>query len=114
MKVNLQQGSHQQMQVANVVALSSYADAQVADLTLVNMAPSGNVTTALNVDATIEAGTSIEAPTLTDGTMSINSGAITSGVSATFSGNVDSGNVNTTLVDATTLTASGTVNRWTH
>ena len=93
----------------NVVALSSYADAQVADLTLVNMAPSGNVTTALNVDATIEAGTSIEAPTLTDGTMSINSGAITGGVTADFSGNVDSGNVNTTLVDATTLTASGTV-----
>jgi len=202
---------------ANTITLSSYADARVADITMVNLAPSGNVTTALNADSTIEAGTSITAGTtvtatgnvsggnlttggqvaadnaditngitagttisatgnvsggnvttagqvqgdnfdatngitagttitatgnitggnlitagtfsaasisatgnvtggnlvtsgaITDGTMTIDSGVQTGVVSIDASGNVDSGNVNTTLVDATTLTASGTV-----
>ena len=48
---------------ANTITLSSYADARVADITMVNLAPSGNVTTALNASSSIEAGTSITAGT---------------------------------------------------
>ena len=78
---------------------------------MTTLAPSGNVTTALNATSTITAGTNITATatlqgaTVTDGTLSIASGSITSGVAATFSGSVQGG----TLTDGTLTINSGSI-----
>ena len=111
---------------ATTVTLAGFADFQAAGMTMTTLAPSGNVTTALNATSTITAGTNITATatlqgaTVTDGTLSIASGSITSGVAATFSGSVQGG----TLTDGTLTinsgsiasgvgaTFSGTVARW--
>ena len=93
------------------ITLASLVDSQFKDITMVNLAPSGNVTTALNASSTIEAGTNITAvatvqgATLTDGTLSIASGSITSGVAATFSGAVQGG----TLTDGTASINAGAI-----
>ena len=84
---------------------------QAAGMTMTTLAPSGNVTTALNATSTITAGTNITATatlqgaTVTDGTLSIASGSITSGVAATFSGSVQGG----TLTDGTLTINSGSI-----
>ena len=93
------------------ITLASLVDSQFKDITMVNLAPSGNVTTALNASSTIEAGTNITAvatvqgATVTDGTLSIASGSITSGVAATFSGSIQGG----TLTDGTASINSGAI-----
>ena len=93
------------------ITLASKVDGEFKDLTMVNLAPSGNVTTALNASSTIEAGTNITAvatvqgATVTDGTLSIASGSITSGVAATFSGSIQGG----TLTDGTASINSGAI-----
>ena len=93
------------------ITLASLVDSQFKDITMVNLAPSGNVTTALNASSTITAGTNITATatvqgaTVTDGTLSIASGSITSGVAATFSGAVQGG----TLTDGTASINAGAI-----
>jgi hypothetical protein len=93
------------------ITLASKVDGEFKDLTMVNLAPSGNVTTALNASSTITAGTNITAvatvqgATVTDGTLSIASGSITSGVAATFSGQVSGG----TLTDGTASINAGAI-----
>ena len=93
------------------VTLAGFADFQSAGMTMTTLAPSGNVTTALNASSTITAGTNITAvatvqgATVTDGTLSIASGSITSGVAATFSGSVQGG----TLTDGTASINSGAI-----
>ncbi len=93
------------------ITLASKVDGEFKDLTMVNLAPSGNVTTALNASSTITAGTNItaiatvEGATVTDGTLSIASGSITSGVAATFSGSIQGG----TLTDGTASINSGAI-----
>ena len=93
------------------ITLASLVDSQFKDITMVNLAPSGNVTTALNASSTITAGTNITAvatvqgATVTDGTLSIASGSITSGVAATFSGSVQGG----TLTDGTASINAGAI-----
>ena len=61
----------------NTITLSSYADARVADITMVNLAPSGNVTTALNASSTIAAGSSISAVTTITATGNVAGGNVT-------------------------------------
>ena len=93
------------------ITLASLVDSQFKDITMVDLAPSGNVTTALNASSTITAGTNItaiatvEGATVTDGTLSIASGSITSGVAATFSGSIQGG----TLTDGTASINSGAI-----
>lgn len=93
------------------ITLASKVNADFKDLSMVNLAPTGNVTTALNASSTIEAGTNITAvatvqgATVTDGTLSIASGSITSGVAATFSGAVQGG----TLTDGTASINAGAI-----
>ena len=93
------------------VTLAGFADFQAAGMTMTTLAPSGNVTTALNASSTITAGTNITAvatvqgATVTDGTLSIASGSITSGVAATFSGSIQGG----TLTDGTASINSGAI-----
>jgi len=93
------------------VTLAGFADMQAAGMTMTTLAPSGNVTTALNASSTITAGTNITAvatvqgATVTDGTLSIASGSITSGVAATFSGSIQGG----TLTDGTASINSGAI-----
>ena len=94
------------------ITLASKVDADSSKtLSMVNLAPTGNVTTALNASSTIEAGTNITAvatvqgATVTDGTLSIASGSITSGVAATFSGAVQGG----TLTDGTASINAGAI-----
>ena len=93
------------------VTLAGFADFQSAGMTMTTLAPSGNVTTALNASSTITAGTNITAiatvqgATVTDGTLSIASGSITSGVAATFSGAVTGGS----LTDGTATISSGAI-----
>jgi len=83
----------------NTITISSYADLQVADITMVNLAPSGNVTTALNASSTIEAGTSITAGT-----------SIAAGTTVTATGNITGGNLTTAgITDTGSLTASTTI-----
>ena len=124
---------------ANTITLSSYADARVADITMVNLAPSGNVTTALNADSTIEAGTSITAGTTVTATGNVSGGnlttagqvaadnaditnGITAGTTITATGNVSGGNVTTAgqvqgdnfaatngITAGTTITATGNI-----
>jgi len=116
---------------ANTITLSSYADARVADITMVDLAPSGNVTTALNASSTIEAGTSITAGTTVTATGNVSGGnlttagqvagdnaditnGITAGTTITATGNVAGGNVTTAgqvqadNVDATNGITAGT------
>lgn len=65
-----------------------------------------NITLSGNVSAVNVTGSgTVEGGTLTDGTLSINSGAITSGVSASFSGSVSGG----TLTDGTLSINSGNI-----
>ena len=93
------------------VTLAGFADFQAAGMTMTTLAPSGNVTTALNASSTITAGTNITAvatvqgATVTDGTASLASGSITGGVAATFSGSIQGG----TLTDGTASINSGAI-----
>jgi len=89
----------------NTVTLSSYADAQVADITMVNLAPSGNVTTALNASSSIEAGTSITAGTTITATGNVAGGNVTT------AGQVQADNLDATngITAGTTITATGNV-----
>ena len=93
------------------ITLASLVDSQFKDITMVNLAPSGNVTTALNASSTIAAGSSITAvtsvtgATITDGTASLASGSITGGVAATFSGAITGGS----LTDGTATISSGAI-----
>tara|TARA_B100001057_G_scaffold317336_2_gene317526 strand:- start:7057 stop:10566 length:3510 start_codon:yes stop_codon:yes gene_type:complete len=116
------------------ITLASKVDADFKDLSMVNLAPTGNVTTALNASSTIAAGSSITAVTtitatgnvaggnlttgakvtatgevkggsLTDGTATITSGSLTGGVAATFSGAVQGGSI----TDGTATLSSGSI-----
>jgi len=93
------------------ITLASKVNGDFKDLSMVNLAPTGNVTTALNASSTITAGTNITAvatvqgATITDGTASLASGTITGGVAATFSGAITGGS----LTDGTATISSGAI-----
>ena len=107
------------------ITLASLVDSQFKDITMVNLAPSGNVTTALNADSTIEAGTSITANTTITATGNITggnlvtagdvttvtvtaSGAIAGSTTITATGNVDGGNLTTSAaMDSATINTTG-------
>ena len=107
------------------ITLASKVDGEFKDLTMVNLAPSGNVTTALNATSTIEAGTSIVANTTITATGNITggnlvtagdvttatvtaSGAIAGSTTITATGNVTGGNLVTAgAMDSATLSTSG-------
>jgi len=110
------------------ITLASLVDSQFKDITMVNLAPSGNVTTALNASSTITAGTTItgignvtggnlntagkvvatgavEGGSLTDGTATISSGAGSGFTTITGSGAITGGS----LTDGTATLASGSL-----
>ena len=111
------------------ITLASKVDGEFKDLTMVNLAPSGNVTTALNASAAIAAGTTITAVgnvaggnittgakvtavgevkggSITDGTATMSSGSITSGlVNVTGSGTIQGA----TITDGVASLASGSL-----
>jgi len=116
------------------ITLASLVDSQFKDIAMVNLAPTGNVTTTLNASGAINAGSSISAVTtitatgnvaggnlttgakvtatgevkggsLTDGTATISSGSLTGGVAATFSGAVQGGSI----TDGTATLSSGSI-----
>jgi len=107
------------------ITLASKVDGEFKDLTMVNLAPSGNVTTALNASAAITAGTSITATTTMTATGNITggnlvtagdvttatvtaSGAIAGSTTITATGNVSGGNLVTAgAMDSATLSTSG-------
>ena len=93
------------------ISLASLVDSQFKDITMVNLAPSGNVTTALNASSTITAGTNITAiatvqgATVTDGTATMISGAIASATTINASGAITGG----TITDGTLSINSGSI-----
>ena len=110
------------------ITLASKVDGEFKDLTMVNLAPSGNVTTALNASSTITAGTTItgignitggnlntggkvvatgavQGGSLTDGTATISSGAGSGFTTVTGSGAITGGS----LTDGTATLASGSL-----
>ena len=95
----------------STVTLASFADFQAKDISIVNAALTGNVTTALNASSTITAGTNITATatlqgaTVTDGTATIISGAIASATTINASGAITGG----TLTDGTLSINAGSI-----
>ena len=103
------------------VTLAGFADFQAAGMTMTTLAPSGNVTTALNATSTIAAGSSITAVTTITATGNVAGGNITtagameatglisSGTTITATGNVAGGNITTAgAMEATGLITAGT------
>ena len=85
------------------ITLASKVDGEFKDLTMVNLAPSGNVTTALNASAAITAGTSITATTTMTATGNITGGNLNTGGKVVATGAVEGGS----LTDGTATIASG-------
>jgi len=72
------------------VTLAGFADFQAAGMTMTTLAPSGNVTTALNASSTIAAGSSITAVTTITATGNVAGGNLTTAAA------MDSATINTT------------------
>ena len=85
------------------ITLASLVDAQFKDMTMVNLAPSGNVTTTLNASAAINAGSSISAVTTITATGNVSGGNLTTGAKVTATGEVKGGS----LTDGTATITSG-------
>lgn len=85
------------------ITLASKVDGEFKDLTMVNLAPSGNVTTALNASAAITAGTSITATTTMTATGNITGGNLNTGGKVVATGAVEGGS----LTDGTATISSG-------
>ena len=73
------------------VTLAGFADFQAAGMTMTTLAPSGNVTTALNASSTIAAGSSITAVTTITATGNVAGGNLTTGAKVTATGEVKGG-----------------------
>ena len=87
------------------ITLASKVDGEFKDLTMVNLAPSGNVTTALNASSTIAAGSSITAVTTITATGNVAGGNITTGAKVTAVGEVKGGSI----TDGTATMSSGSI-----
>ena len=85
------------------VTLAGFADFQAAGMTMTTLAPSGNVTTALNASSTIAAGSSITAVTTITATGNVAGGNLTTGAKVTATGEVKGGS----LTDGTATITSG-------
>lgn len=85
------------------ITLASKVDADFKDLSMVNLAPTGNVTTALNASSTIAAGSSITAVTTITATGNVAGGNLTTGAKVTATGEVKGGS----LTDGTATITSG-------
>ena len=82
---------------ANVVVVDDAGANVTGAFTITGNLSSGNIYT----------GGELRGATITDGTLSINSGAITSGVSASFTGNISGGNISTGGVATVTGNITG-------
>jgi len=87
------------------ITLASKVDGEFKDLTMVNLAPSGNVTTALNASSTIAAGSSITAVTTITATGNVAGGNLTTAGDVTTVSVTASG----AIAGSTTITATGNV-----
>jgi len=87
------------------ITLASLVDSQFKDITMVNLAPSGNVTTTLNASGAINAGSSISAVTTITATGNVAGGNITTGAKVTAVGEVKGGSI----TDGTATMASGSI-----
>jgi len=85
------------------ITLASKVNGDFKDLSMVNLAPTGNVTTALNASSTIAAGSSITAVTTITATGNVAGGNLTTGAKVTAVGEVKGGS----LTDGTATITSG-------
>jgi len=85
------------------ITLASKVNGDFKDLSMVNLAPTGNVTTALNASSTIAAGSSITAVTTITATGNVAGGNLTTGAKVTATGEVKGGS----LTDGTATITSG-------
>ena len=76
------------------ITLASKVDADFKDLSMVNLAPTGNITTTLNASGAINAGSSISAVTTITATGNVAGGNLTTGAKVTATGEVKGGSLN--------------------
>jgi hypothetical protein len=87
------------------ITLASKVNGDFKDLSMVNLAPTGNVTTALNASSTIAAGSSITAVTTITATGNVAGGNVTTGAKVTAVGEVKGGSI----TDGTATMSSGSI-----